>query len=385
MAGCVGIVLVALLFMASPAAAIQPSFSFEKLPLFWHAANSSGAFNDTLINFVTNRRWSMATIEKFQAAAVAPDQQRAEDKIIAAAKQLKTKMPELPVVFYLNSVMDWTEYDLHAYLTQHPDLWLRSQSGDFAYINVPGSTSKIHVFDLANPTMQQVFLDVLRKAKASGYIDGCFLDRGNTNATRGTGGAHGWNLTAAKAAAWDRGHAFVLSEAGKIFSDGVVIGNNQDYSGVNARMFEMFGKHDLLADVEAVLAEDGSRFLEIHGEPVTTNHLDQACPDDVFQQTLAGFLVAAHNKSYYACTNGWNVQAGWDQWRVEYDFELGDPLGAAQRSSAPAGATTFKRSFASGTKVVLTVGPNNSHLLPCTCWGNGHITGPTGCASICQS
>lgn len=44
-----------------------------------------------------------------------------------------------------------------------------------------------------------------------------------------------------------------------------------------------------------------------------TNGLDQACPDDVFNITLAGFLIGAGNGTYYACSNGWSAQTGWDK------------------------------------------------------------------------
>lgn len=89
--------------------------------------------------------------------------------------------------------------------------------------------------------MRDAWLDVLRVAKASGFVDGCFIDRGNTNASDGTGGAHNWKLTPAQKRNWDAGHASLLAESGAIFHDGVVVGNNQNYPGVNGRMYESFG------------------------------------------------------------------------------------------------------------------------------------------------
>jgi len=57
--------------------------------------------------------------------------------------------------------------------------------------------------------------------QATGYIDGCFLDRGNTNATTGAGGSHNWNLTDAKKAAWDAGHAELLMKVGLVLDKGL--------------------------------------------------------------------------------------------------------------------------------------------------------------------
>lgn len=51
-----------------------------------------------------------------------------------------------------------------------------------------GEPDLVHIFDHANPKMRSLFLQVLQNASDSGVIDGCFLDRGNTNATLGAGG-----------------------------------------------------------------------------------------------------------------------------------------------------------------------------------------------------
>ena len=68
----------------------QPHFSWERLPRFWHAGNASGPLNTTLVKFVAQRGWAMATIEKMQAQEAHPKSRQAEAKIIAAARQLKT-------------------------------------------------------------------------------------------------------------------------------------------------------------------------------------------------------------------------------------------------------------------------------------------------------
>ena len=199
--------------------ALQPAFSWERLPRFWHAGNASGPLNATLVEFVARRGWALATIEKMQAQAASPASQHAEAKIIAAARQLKAASPTLPVIFYLNSVMDWPQYDLHAELTSAPQYWLSDDDGQPIVIRKPGceppnsSACAVHVFDHAQRKMRELFLGVLRRAKASGAIDGCFLDRGNTNATSGLGGAHGWKLSAARKAAWDAGHMQVSPPA----------------------------------------------------------------------------------------------------------------------------------------------------------------------------
>ena len=416
----VQLVLLWLLLAAATPESLQPAFSWAKLPRFWHAGNASGPLNSTLIEFVARRGWAMATIEKMQSQAASPKSRHAEAKIIAAAQQLKAASPTLPVIFYLNSVMDWPQYDLHADLTKQPELWLTDDDGRSIYIRKPGcvplnsSACSVHVFDHAQPRMRELFLGVLRRAKASGAIDGAFLDRGNTNASAAQGGAHGWKLSAARKVAWDKGHMEVLRSAGQLFSDGVVIGNNADFQGVNGRMIESFGSDfqdgwgGLLADI-ALLQREATigTFLEVHGEsraglgpPSPPGTDSKACTPDVFNLTLASFLIGAGERAYYACTKGWTAQSGWDEWHREYDLLLGAPAGpathdlrlvAAADVAEPSAATGlqqhfFRRSFehARVELNVTGVGANTS-VSACVCWQDtGWITGPNQpCLEIC--
>lgn len=61
-------------------AAALPGFSWDTVPLFWHAGNSSGPFNDTLVAFVATEHpsWSLATIEKYELEGTA----RTLDRVI---------------------------------------------------------------------------------------------------------------------------------------------------------------------------------------------------------------------------------------------------------------------------------------------------------------
>jgi hypothetical protein len=420
--------MLALALLLTTPPARQPDFSWERLPRFWHAGNMSGPLNNTLVGFVAHKGWSMATIEKMQAQGARPEGQHAEAKIIAAAQQLKAASPTLPVIFYLNSVMDWPQYDLHVDLTKSPALWLTDDLGQPIVIHKPGcvpansSSCSVHVFDHAQAQMRALFLGVLQRAKASGAIDGCFLDRGNTNATAGAGGAHGWKLSAARKVAWDAGHMEVLQSAGQLFSDGVVLGNNADFPGVNGRMIESFGNDfqhgwGALLDDIALLQREArmGTFLEVHGEsrkglglplspiPKTSS---KACTPDVFNITLAGFLVGAGERAYYACTTGWTAQAGWDEWHHEYDLPLGAPAAPATHevivdSTVVAAADVveadvavglqrlplhfFRRSFQHARVELNVTGEGaNTSVAACVCWNSGWITGEDRpCQAVC--
>ena len=373
-----------------PSSARQPLFSWEKIPTFWHAGNASGPLNSTLLQFVASKGFAMATVEKMQAIQSPPMSTDAEAKITQALLALKNASAgRISTCFYLNSVMDWPEYNLHRRCANQPEIWLRDLAGDYVYIKGPGSGDPLHVFDLANGAAREAWLDVLRDARAAG-IDGAFVDRGNTNATAGTGGAHGWNLSAAHKAAWDAGHVAMLQEAGKIFANGVVIGNNQYYPGVNGRMFESFGNDftdgwaGLPRDIEALTLAQGG-FVEVHGEPRELGK-DEACPDDVFNVNLAAYVVGAQENQYYFCSDGWTVQNGWDKWRPEFDRPLGSPRqGRALQSPLGDGNMTYTRHFASGTWAYLRCnGLPGDTPLGCVCWSGGEVTGPSGCEAVCR-
>lgn len=52
---------------------------------------------------------------------------------------------------------------------------------------------------------------------------------------------------------------------------------------------------------------------QVHGETKhgTGGSGDRACTNEVFNVTLAGFLIGAGERAFYACTDGWTAQAGW--------------------------------------------------------------------------
>ena len=78
----------------------------------------------------------------------------------------------MQVIFYLNSVMDWYQYELHQYCVEHPSMWLHDSKGKVV------SIAKQGVFDLRSEDVRKMWVDVLTNAAASGVIDGAFMDRG---------------------------------------------------------------------------------------------------------------------------------------------------------------------------------------------------------------
>lgn len=99
--------------------------------------------------------------------------------------------------------------------------------------------------------------------------------------------------------------------------------------------------------------------------------------------------MGAGEYAYYACTCGWDVATGWQLWYADLHRPLGKPLGPATMTlskSTPPGAlpVTYQRSFATGTKVTLTLSAGSggtTETTPCICWSDGAETGAPGCCA----
>ena len=79
---------------------------------------------------------------------------------------------------------------------------------------------------------------------------------------------------------------------------------------------------DILALQQA--GEAGTLALVHGGEP---------CDSAALTLSLSAFLIGAGSRAYFACTDGWQIDQGWNstQRAAEYDQPLGPPVGSATR------------------------------------------------------
>ena len=111
----------------------------------------AGPIDERAIDFLGQHGFSMATLEKSQSRDTPPRGRNGEAKVLAQARAIKAKLPDLPVLFYTCS-MGWNlapeegGYDLYNDL---PDrLWLRDVNG--RYCTWAG---KYRIFDLTQQEM----------------------------------------------------------------------------------------------------------------------------------------------------------------------------------------------------------------------------------------
>eukprot|EP00117_Sycon_ciliatum_P010254 scpid73363/ scgid12223/ len=301
-----------------------PRFSWATLPVFWHAWGSE-PFNASTLAFIN--RFPLVTIEKGMSGQTPPLHTGAEKKILAGARQVKEYNSTIKVLFYLNSQMDWKMYDLHQYCEQHPQLmWLHDSRGQ------PVQIRDENLFDLRNEAVHKVWLDVLRNASRSGWIDGAFVDRGGDPIERQSPFKY---VDAQVFQAYLEGHQKLMNEINTTFgSNFLAVSNGKDYDTVNGRMFEKFFLDDTdrntpYADIVTLQHESTfPHIAEVHAEP---------CNVTVFNTTLAAYLIGAGQYAYYGCTSGFSLESGWLRWFPEYSKPLGAPLSVAKTISTATG------------------------------------------------
>eukprot|EP00118_Oscarella_pearsei_P025517 m.308315 g.308315 ORF g.308315 m.308315 type:complete len:351 (+) comp43746_c0_seq1:72-1124(+) len=331
-------------------AAKRPAFSWETVPVYNHLCNKSGAFSDETARFLA--RFPLVTIEKGQGSDVSDC--CAEDKIIAAAKQVKAVNSSVYTIFYYNSVLDWNQYRLHQEFLKHPDYWLKNASGDPVRIPGDGTFKQpkdgMLVFDFSQDDVRKFWASDCLNATKTGYIDGCFADRANEESFRQN------NLTTEKAKAYAAGHVEVLQYIQKNLGDGVIIANNDLVPGVGSTMIEGFeANEESIQHLQEAVAQ--GKLVQAHAG-YGQDGSDNRCQN--ITNSLAAFLIGAGEYSYYGCSRGWFVDADhmdWLTWHPEYDKPLGKPMGQATKAGS-----VYSRRFSSGTAVTFDAKTNEGSI-----------------------
>jgi len=93
-----------------------------------------------------------------------------------------------------NSVLDFSQYELHATMLETPSLLLHDSSGGLLKMTCPSPAGTCDVFDFTNPKTVETFIAVCVNATQTGFVDGCYLDRAvdgvPENVTAGWNTAH---------------------------------------------------------------------------------------------------------------------------------------------------------------------------------------------------
>mmetsp|Transcript_19483 Transcript_19483/g.30963 ORF Transcript_19483/g.30963 Transcript_19483/m.30963 type:complete len:352 (-) Transcript_19483:2425-3480(-) len=345
--------MIILPFLFCAAAALRwPEFTWDHVPVYMHTCNTSGAWNDTTLQYFT--RFPLITFEKGQGVfALSPEPYAslyAEDKIIDACQQIKAYKPSIICIFYYNSFDDWPYYQLHDVFLQHPSYWLRDNndqivlvSGDHSFPQPPQG--------MLTPDYRQTAVQTFWASecynitsKYPGIVDGCFSDKPQINTFKG------YNFTQQDLHAYEVGHNASISQIqlqlNKTNASIVIADNGWVPDGVCGTMLQFFDASEQSIQQLASLSSTGI-LVEAH-----------ASDCDPITDTLAAFLIGAGKYSYYACSSGWQWPDGWDVWHEQYDKPLGQPLGDATKTG-----NVYTRRFASGVNVTFDVSTNTGRII----------------------
>lgn len=369
-------------------------FSWRTVPIFFHADNFTGDFNEEALQqlarypIVTLEKW-MGSLASCKASGMTPccgeGGECVGDTIVRNFKRLKAINANVSTVLYLNSVLNFPQYRLAQEMEANPDWWLRDTDGKLVTMYGDFGPVNMTVFDFSQAAVCEKFVNVCIDAVKTGHVDGCFVDRAIDGFPT--------NLGAEKQKAYDDGHAQILLDMQRqiaAISGGPLIANHAyDLSGiVNAAPLVGADRCPPLS-VLTIIGRDiqtGWQGWNVSmaqlRESVANGKLVEAhspCADGAMAgcvgeitDTLAAFLVVAGYHSYYGC-GPWHcgvdaaanmTRCGDDPTTItqffheDYSKPLGDPLGDAtwERSDL------MVRKFAHGTTVRFNITTNKGDI-----------------------
>eukprot|EP00038_Savillea_parva_P026374 m.53646 g.53646 ORF g.53646 m.53646 type:complete len:436 (+) comp7470_c0_seq3:54-1361(+) len=316
-------------------------------------------------------RFAIVQFDKKQNLADEPNASQ-EDRFIAAARAVKATARkagrDVQVLMYINALINFPAGRLHGIVT--PSMLLNTSTGKPA--RLVGNT----VFDPRVPAMRRVFVEDALYGMATGYFDGVFIDRADW-AIKSDSCDDEWGASICAQVAVSQRQ--VLSELTDALTEGNITLSKEtsgapmnDWQVANAAMTsDTFCSHychgcndsvdpkttwmvpddaQQCANSMVTLANMSARgqLTQAHGMGPYTG--PYAAAGRMF--TLAAFLVATGNLSYYSYAN-W-ASASWElsgtAWWPEYNCSVGTPT-TPPNTRVPGTQWKFTRSFSSGTSV----------------------------------
>lgn len=339
-----------------------PNFSWDYVPQFIHCSNRSGPLNDAILDAMSQPSVGFTVIEKYQSVDCAPFNSDGENKELAAAAQIKGRNPQATVIFYFAIDYARTWYNIGHYFDNNTYLEVHNADGTLATVNSEGYTW--HVFDFAVPEAQLAWVNVLVNVLSTKLVDGVFID--------GYRSPSGWTnglipkANESEQINWLQGAYNLSSLVGSMLPpDSIrIINPGSEFSvfpGYNAVSIEFFDGS--LGTVQQLYEYNNGTLVEVHTYAGTNEKL--------FNQSLAGYLVAAGPNTYFGAGSTWDTCDSWLIPHIEYTKPLGEPLGLANITD---NGMVWTRQFTSGTIAIVNATVTNN-LYTCIIWGDGYRTG----------
>ena len=339
----------------------KPRFSWDTVPVYIHFGKSSAPLSDSELRFVA-RVSDFVCLEKGHGRGRFTSTERGT---AFDAKRLKALNPRMKVLFYWNTFLNYPLYDACETVSNHPQWIFRDKKGDPIY-----KERTLEQFNLLNPEFRRWWATTAGKAVTEYGCDGIFMDAVN-QAKRPIWMKRGWGegnehiLTQAvvdmiRLARHEMGENSLLVYNGIRSLDAAGITSGTEYlphaSGVMIEHFTAFrsrSKESIAADIDAITSAAGmGKTVVVKGWPDPTfnwtNKEKMRVPSNVLADearkkivfSLACFLVAAQDNSYFSYSWGWRESDGSLIDYPEFRRPLGKPKGPAVRKE-----WTYTRSF----------------------------------------
>ncbi len=320
-----------------------PKFSWDKVPVAFHFGKSDSLMTEVEARFVASRS-NFICLEKGHAVKQFGDTETGIEK---EARQLKKLNPDMKVIFYWNTFLDYAMYKAHEEYRKHPEWWLRTKDGDLDMKN-----NSLKRYDLSNPVVRQWWTTVAGEAVNNGSADGVFMDAFPQI-------THERNIVfwgQEKYDAIQQGLKDIIKETRqKIGKDKLIVYNGirstpswqagydfPDYT--DAAMIEHFGqfqsssKECMLRDIQEMeKACKNGKIVVFKGWPGFTFTDRNAMRKSLSEKReiakknllfpLAAFLVGAQENAYFVYSWGYRIDNGCLEWYPEFDKPLGEPMG----------------------------------------------------------
>jgi len=330
----------------------SPYFSWDTVPVYIHFGKSSGPLSETELRFV-------AQVSDFICLEKGHGRGRSistEKGIAFDAKRLKELNPRMKVLFYWNTFLNYPLYDACETVANHPEWIFRDKKGEPIY-----KVGTLEQYNLLDPEFRRWWATIAGKAVTEYGCDGIFMDAVN-QAKRPIWMKRGWGvgnediLTQAvvdmmRLADKEMGEDALLVYNGIRSLDSAGTTTGTEYlphaSGVMVEHFTAFhcqSKESIAADIEAIgRAASMGKTVVVKGWPDPTfnwtNREKMRIPSNVLADearkkiifSLACFLIAAQEKSYFSYSWGWREKHGSLVDYPEFHKPLGKPKGQAKK------------------------------------------------------
>lgn len=334
-----------------------PAFSWDTVPVAFHFGKTDGLLTGQEAEFVASRS-NIICLEKGHAVKQLGT---TESGIAREARRLKKLNPDMKVIFYWNTFLDYPMFRAHQKYESHPEWWLRTKGGDLDL-----KKGRIKRYDLSHPEVRTWWTDVASVAVDEGGADGVFMD------------AFPQIVSRANIPLWGKEKYDAIQEG----LEDLVVGTRHKvgdeklivYNGIrstpsmslgfmfpkhiDAAMIEHFGafqsssKECMLADIrEMERAGKEGKIVVCKGWPGFTFTDREAMKMPLADKRarararitfpLAAFLAGAQEHSHFIYSWGYRIDHGCLDWYPEFDKRLGTPAGDMEQDG-----WTLTREFA---------------------------------------